>query len=64
MCDTLRGASLAFLEHDRYPIAREKLFGSLEGFGLVSSEDRHHSDALRQVSDYIEQQAQYRQSGT
>jgi len=51
------GARLAFLEHDRYPMAWEQLLGNLEGFGLVSSEDRHHGDALGQVSDYVEQEA-------
>ena len=37
---------LAFLEHDRYPMAWEQLLGSLEGFGLISSEDRRHRNAL------------------
>ena len=52
------GARLAFLEHDRDPMAREQLFGCLEGPGLISSEDRHHGDAFGQVSDHVEQQAQ------
>ena len=50
-------ARLTLLEHDRYPMAWEQLFGSLEGLGLISSEDRRHGDALGQVSDYVEQQA-------
>ena len=37
---------LAFLEHHRYPMAWEQLFGSLQGLGLISSKDRHHGDAL------------------
>ena len=52
------GARLAFLEHDRDPMAGEQLFGSLEGFVPVGSEDRHHGDALGQVSNHVEQQAQ------
>jgi hypothetical protein len=34
------------LEHDRYPVAWEQLFGSLQGLGLISSEDRRHRNAL------------------
>ena len=45
-------------------MAWEQLLGSLQGLGLISSEDRHHSDALWQVSYYVEQQAQLLQSGT
>ena len=48
------GARLALLEHDRYPMAWEQLFGSLEGLGLISSKDRRHCDALGQVSDHVE----------
>ena len=51
-------AWLAFLEHDLDPMAGEQLFGSLEGFVPVGSEDRHHGDSLRQVSNHVEQQAQ------
>ena len=51
------GARLAFLEHDRYAMAREQLFGSFEGLGLIGSKERCHRDALGQVSDYLEQQA-------
>ena len=39
-------------------MAGEQLFGSLEGFGLISSKERHHGDSLGQVSYYVEQQAQ------
>ena len=39
-------------------MAWEQLLGSLQGLGLISSEDRHHRDALGQVSDHVEQ---YRQ---
>jgi hypothetical protein len=39
-------------------MARKQLFGSLEGFGLISSEDRCHRDALGQVSAHVEQQVQ------
>lgn len=35
-------------------MAREQLFGSLQGFGLISSEDTRHCDAFGQVSDYVE----------
>ena len=48
------GARLAFLEHDRDPMAWEQLFGSLEGFGLISSKERCHGDAFGQVSDHVE----------
>ena len=51
------GTGLAFLEHDRYAMPWEQLFSSLQGLGLISSEDRHHGDALGQVSDHVEQQA-------
>ena len=51
-------AGFSFLEHDRDPTAREQLFGSLEGLGLISSKERCHRDALGQVSDHVEQQAQ------
>ena len=40
------GARLAFLEHDSDPMAWEQLFGSLQGLGLISSEDGRHRDAL------------------
>lgn len=33
---------------------REQLFGGLESLVLVGSEDRHHGDALGQVSDHVE----------
>ena len=56
------GTGLAFLEHHRYPMAWEQLFGCLEGFGFISSEDRRHGDALWQVSYYVEQQAHGRPS--
>ena len=46
------------LEHDRYPVAWEQLFASLHGLLFISSEDRHHRDALGQVSNHVEQQAQ------
>ena len=39
-------------------MAREQLFGSLKGLGFISSKERRHGDALWQVSDYVEQQAQ------
>ena len=39
-------------------MAGEQLFGSLEGFVPVGSEDRHHGDAFGQVSDHVEQQTQ------
>ena len=45
---------LAFLEHDRDPMAWEQLFGSLKGLMLVGSEDGRHRNALGQVSDYVE----------
>lgn len=51
-------AWLAFLEHDCYPMAREQLFAGLQGLGLINSENWEHSDALRQVGYYVEQQAQ------
>ena len=51
------GTWLAFLEHDRYPMAWKQLFGSLQDLMLIGSEDRHHRDALGQVSDHVEQQA-------
>lgn len=38
-------------------MAWEQLFGSLEGLGLISSEDRRHGDALGQVSDHVKQEA-------
>ena len=38
-------------------MAGEQLFAGLQGLGLISSEDRHHRDALGQVSDHIEQSA-------
>ena len=44
------GARFALLQHHRYPMAWEQLFGSLKGLMLVGSEDRHHRDALGQVS--------------
>ena len=47
-------AGLAFLEHHRYPMAREQLFGGLETLVLVGSEDRHNRDAFGQVSDHVE----------
>ena len=51
------GARLAFLEHDRYPMAWEQLFAGLQGLMLVGSEDRCHRDSLGQVSNHVEQQA-------
>ena len=45
---------LAFLEHDSYPMAWVQLLGSLQGLGLISSEDRRHRNALGQVSDHVE----------
>jgi hypothetical protein len=39
-------ARLDFLEHDRYPLAWEELFGSLQGLMLVRSEERCHRDAF------------------
>lgn len=39
-------------------MAWKQLFGSLKGLMLVGSEDRRHRDALGQVSDHVEQQAQ------
>ena len=44
---------LAFLEHDREPIAGEQLFTGLQGLGLISSKHRHYRDALGQVSYYL-----------
>lgn len=37
-------------------MALDQLLGSLQGFGLVSSKDRHHRDAFGQVSDHVEEQ--------
>jgi len=44
----------AFLEDDSDPMAWKQLFGSLQGLVLDGSEDRHHADALGQVSDHVE----------
>jgi len=51
------GARLAFLEHDRYPMAGKQLFANLQGLGLISSEDRHDGDAFGQVSNHVEQRS-------
>ena len=48
---------LAFLEHDSYPMAWVQRLGSLQGLGLISSEDRCHRDSHGQVSDHVKQQA-------
>ena len=50
-------ARIVFLQNHRDPMAWEQLFSSLQGLGLISSEDRHHGDVLGQVSYYVEQQA-------
>ena len=57
-CGGGSSARLAVLEHDRYAMAREQLFGSLESLVLVGSKERCHRDALGQVSNHVEQQAQ------
>ena len=54
------GTWLALLQNDRDPMAWEQLLGSLQGLGLISSEDWRHRDALGQVSDHVEQHAHCR----
>ena len=42
----------------------EQLFAGLQGLSLISSEDRHHRNALGQVNDHIKQQDNFQEKPT
>ena len=52
------GTRLALFQHHREAMTGEQLFAGLQGLGLINNENWEHSDALRQVGYYVEQQAQ------
>ena len=57
-------ARLTLLEHDRYAMAWEQLLANPQSLVFISSEDRHHSDALGQVSYHIKQQGHFQEKPT